>query len=270
MLLNFAPVVAHEHFLHRGFLEFLASTARIRNKKKEGEEETSQHPPFFSLEEGRQRERKREMGRQATGSRGQKAFLCSSSAQGLGYQSCHTRGRELNKFPEDVGSRGSEMAGRKSGGMSAGKNETRSSSGKVVPAKQKTSPPLFLSFAPRVDVAGFSERRRDVLQPARSLDDKFSRGWREGHCAWPRIRHAYQFQPFFRPQTFAVGKNLDEWSDADLKKRSLSNSFFRLFSPLLRRIFPFSRAIEMLMNSGPPNCPTLSSLSLPLRLSPVI
>ncbi len=60
MLLNFAPVVAHEHFLHRGFLEFLASTARIRNKKKEGEEETSQHPPFFSLEEGRQRERKRE------------------------------------------------------------------------------------------------------------------------------------------------------------------------------------------------------------------
>lgn len=142
MLLNFAPVVAHEHFLHRGFLEFLASTARIRNKKKEGEEETSQHPPFFSLEEGRQREREgeREMGRQATGSRGQKAFLCSSSAQGLGYQSCHTRGRELNKFPEDVGSRGSEMAGRKSGGMSAGKNETRSSSGKVVPAKQKTSP----------------------------------------------------------------------------------------------------------------------------------
>lgn len=164
-MLNFTHtlVVHNVHFLRRGFLEFLASTARIRNTKKkkekeeerdgrerEREEETSQHPPFlFSKREARERE----MGRQATGSRGQKAFLCSSSARGLGYpvalQSCHTRGRELNKFPEDVGSRGwrGEKAGE--GRMSAGKNETRSSSGKVVPAKQKTSPSPSSSCSPR-------------------------------------------------------------------------------------------------------------------------
>lgn len=169
-MLNFTHtlVVHNVHFLRRGFLEFLASTARIRNTKKKKkekeeerdgrerereEEETSQHPPFLFSFEKKRGKREREMGRQATGSRGQKAFLCSSSARGLGYpvalQSCHTRGRELNKFPEDVGSRGwrGEKAGE--GRMSAGKNETRSSSGKVVPAKQKTSPSPSSSCSPR-------------------------------------------------------------------------------------------------------------------------
>lgn len=76
-------------------------------------------------------------------------FFRAGSRIPVALQSCHTRGRELNKFPEDVGSRGwrGEKAGE--GRMSAGKNETRSSSGKVVPAKQKTSPSPSSSCSPR-------------------------------------------------------------------------------------------------------------------------
>lgn len=206
--------------------------------EREREEETSQHPPFlFSKREARERE----MGRQATGSRGQKAFLCSSSARGLGYpvalQSCHTRGRELNKFPEDVGSRGwrGEKAGE--GRMSAGKNETRSSSGKVVPAKQKTSPSPSSSCSPRAQTSpGLARDAAMFCSRGGSLDDKFSfrvegQGIVLGRGSAMRT-NSDDFSNKHR--RFAVGKNLDEWSDATTgsRKKSLSNSRSRYFFPL--------------------------------------
>lgn len=63
---------------------------------------------------------------------------------------------------------------------------------------------------------------------------------------------------------FAVGKNLDEWSDATTGSRKKISFELPLLFSSLRRISPFLRPIEMLMNSGPPNCSTLSSLSPPV------
>lgn len=63
---------------------------------------------------------------------------------------------------------------------------------------------------------------------------------------------------------FAVGKNLDEWSDATTGSRKKISFELPLLFSSLRRISFFLRPIEMLMNSGPPNCSTLSSLSPPV------
>lgn len=102
------------------------------------------------------------------------------------------------------------MAGRKSGGGKdvGGKKWDKklfreSSSGKT----ENFPLPLLLLFTPRVDVAGFSERRRDVLQPGWiSGRQVFVSGGGVGYCAWPRIRHAYQFRRFFQQTSTICGR----------------------------------------------------------------
>ena len=134
-MLNFTHtlVVHNVHFLRRGFLEFLASTARIRNTKKKKkekeeerdgrerereEEETSQHPPFlFSFEEKRgkrERERWEDRRQEAEG----KKHSCALLPRGVSDTSRAPVVSYSRPGIEQVSRRRRKprMAGRKSGG----------------------------------------------------------------------------------------------------------------------------------------------------------
>ena len=181
-------------------------------EREREEEETSQHPPFlFSFEEKRgkrERERWEDRRQEAKG----KKHSCALLPRGVSDTSRAPVVSYSRPGIEQVSRRRRKprMAGRKSGGGKDVGGEKwdkklfrESSSGKT----ENFPLPLLLLFTPRVDVAGFSERRRDVLQPGWiSGRQVFVSGGGVGYCAWPRIRHAYQFRRFFQQTSTICGR----------------------------------------------------------------